>query len=196
MIQLPRQVTHLGFAAFAAVAAGSPAAADAGASSNIGAVWWIAPISSVVALAMAWVLFRMMRAAPAGNDRMQEIAQYVREGAFAYLRRQYRVVGIVFAVLAVLLTVLAFMGIQNPFVPVAFLTGGFFSGLCGFIGMNTATLASSRTAEGCRHSLNRGLQVAFRSGAVMGSSSSASASSTSASGTWSSTSSSTPRSTC
>ena len=168
MIQLPRQVTHLGFAAFAAVAAGSPAAADAGASSNIGAVWWIAPISSVVALAMAWVLFRMMRAAPAGNDRMQEIAQYVREGAFAYLRRQYRVVGIVFAVLAVLLAILAFMGIQNPFVPVAFLTGGFFSGLCGFIGMNTATLASSRTAEGCRHSLNRGLQVAFRSGAVMG----------------------------
>ena len=117
---------------------------------------------------MAWVLFRMMRAAPAGNDRMQEIAQYVREGAFAYLRRQYRVVGIVFAVLAILLTVLAFMGIQNPFVPVAFLTGGLFSGICGFIGMNTATLASSRTAEGCRHSLNRGLQVAFRSGAVMG----------------------------
>ena len=196
MSQLRRQVTHLGFAALAAVAAGAPAAAETGTSSGIDAAWWIAPVSSVVALAMAWVLFRMMRAAPAGNDRMQEIAQYVREGAFAYLRRQYRVVGIVFAVLAVLLTVLAFMGIQNPFVPVAFLTGGFFSGLCGFIGMNTATLASSRTAEGCRHSLNRGLQVAFRSGAVMGSSSSASASSTSASGTWSSTSSSTPRSTC
>ncbi len=163
-----RQVTLTGLAALAALIAGAPAAAEGGATSGVDAVWWIAPISSVVALAMAWVLFRMMRAAPAGNDRMQEIAQYVREGAFAYLRRQYRVVGIVFAVLAVLLTVLAFMGIQNPFVPVAFLTGGFFSGLCGFIGMNTATLASSRTAEGCRHSLNRGLQVAFRSGAVMG----------------------------
>ncbi len=163
-----RQVTLTGLAALAALIAGAPAAAEGGATSSVDAVWWIAPISSVVALAMAWVLFRMMRAAPAGNDRMQEIAQYVREGAFAYLRRQYRVVGIVFAVLAVLLTVLAFLGIQNPFVPVAFLTGGFFSGLCGFIGMNTATLASSRTAEGCRHSLNRGLQVAFRSGAVMG----------------------------
>ncbi len=168
MSQLSRQVTNFGLAALAALLAGAPAAAETGASSSIDAVWWIAPISSVVALAMAWVLFRMMRAAPAGNDRMQEIAQYVREGAFAYLRRQYRVVGIVFAVLAVLLTVLAFMGIQNPFVPVAFLTGGLFSGICGFIGMNTATLASSRTAEGCRHSLNRGLQVAFRSGAVMG----------------------------
>ena len=157
----------LSFAVPALLAAAGPAAA-AGASSSVDAVWWIAPISSVVALAMAWVLFRMMRAADPGNERMQEIAQYVREGAFAYLRRQYRVVGIVFGVMVVLLAVLAFMGIQNPFVPVAFLTGGFFSGLCGFIGMNTATLASSRTAEGCRHSLNRGLQVAFRSGAVMG----------------------------
>ncbi len=168
MSELRRQVTFLGFVGLTALLAGAPAAAETGTSSGIDAAWWIAPISSVLALAMAWVLFRMMRAAPAGNERMQEIAQYVREGAFAYLRRQYRVVGIVFAVLAVLLTVLAFMGIQNPFVPVAFLTGGFFSGLCGFIGMNTATLASSRTAEGCRHSLNRGLQVAFRSGAVMG----------------------------
>ena len=167
MSHLPRQVTTSGLAVVAALLASAPAAA-AGTPSNIEAVWWIAPISSVVALAMAWVLFRMMRAAPDGNDRMREIAQYVREGAFAYLRRQYRVVGIVFAVLAILLAILAFMGIQNPFVPVAFLTGGLFSGICGFIGMNTATLASSRTAEGCRHSLNRGLQVAFRSGAVMG----------------------------
>ena len=117
---------------------------------------------------MAWVLFRMMPRRPAGNDRMEEIAGYVREGAMAYLRRQYRVVGIVFVVLAILLTGLAFMGMQNPFVPVAFLTGGFFSGLCGFIGMKTATHASSRTAQGASESLNRGLQVAFRSGAVMG----------------------------
>jgi len=168
MSPLSRQVTILGFAALTTLATGAPAAAETAQPSGLGVVWWIAPISSVVALAMAWVLFRMMRAAPEGNERMREIAQYVREGAFAYLRRQYRVVGIVFAVLATLLMLLAFMGIQNPFVPVAFLTGGFFSGLCGFIGMNTATLASSRTAEGSRHSLNRGLQVAFRSGAVMG----------------------------
>ncbi|HOD00827.1 MAG TPA: sodium/proton-translocating pyrophosphatase, partial [Myxococcota bacterium] len=142
--------------------------AATGESSNIDLVWWVAPISSLIALVMAFVLFRMMRKSPEGNERMREIAQYVREGAFAYLRRQYKVVTIVFAVMVVLLGFLAFMGIQNPFVPIAFLTGGFFSGLCGFIGMNTATLASNRTAEGARHSLNRGLQVAFRSGAVMG----------------------------
>ena len=145
-----------------------PAMAATGESSNIDLVWWVAPISSLIALVMAFVLFRMMRKSPEGNERMREIAQYVREGAFAYLRRQYKVVTIVFAVMVVLLGFLAFMGIQNPFVPIAFLTGGFFSGLCGFIGMNTATLASNRTAEGARHSLNRGLQVAFRSGAVMG----------------------------
>ena len=136
--------------------------------SNIDLIWWIAPISSVIALAFAFILFKMMRKAPEGNDTMREIAKHVREGAFAYLRRQYKVVTIVFAVMVVLLSVLAFLGVQNPFVPVAFLTGGFFSGLCGFIGMNTATLASNRTAEGCRTNLNRGLQVAFRSGAVMG----------------------------
>ena len=99
---------------------------------------------------------------------MKEIAQYVREGAMAYLKRQYKVVGIVFAILVVLLTIMAYFGVQNPFVPVAFLTGGFFSGLCGFLGMKTATYASARTAHGASQSLNKGLQVAFRSGAVMG----------------------------
>ncbi len=99
---------------------------------------------------------------------MVEIAGHVREGAMAYLMRQYKVVIIVFVVLLVILQALAFFGIQNPFVPIAFLTGGFFSGLCGFIGMKTATAASSRTAQGCSEGLNRGLQVAFRSGAVMG----------------------------
>lgn len=152
----------------AALIAAAPAVAATGEGSNIDLVWWVAPISSLIALGMAFVLFRMMKKAPEGNDTMRQIAQYVREGAFAYLRRQYKVVTIVFAVMVVLLGFLAFMGIQNPFVPIAFLTGGFFSGLCGFIGMNTATLASNRTAEGARHSLNRGLQVAFRSGAVMG----------------------------
>ncbi len=130
--------------------------------------WWIAPIASGLALIVAWFLFRWMKAQSGGNDRMKEIAQHVREGAFAYLKRQYGVVSIVFLGLLVIFTALAIMGLQNPFVPVAFLTGGFFSGLCGFLGMNTATLASNRTAEGARHSLNRGLQVAFRSGAVMG----------------------------
>jgi K(+)-stimulated pyrophosphate-energized sodium pump len=99
---------------------------------------------------------------------MIEIAQHVRDGAMAYLSRQYKVVGIVFVVLVLLLTLLAYMGVQNPFVPVAFLTGGFFSGLCGFLGMKTATFASARTAHGASQSLNKGLQIAFRSGAVMG----------------------------
>ena len=103
-----------------------------------------------------------------GTDRMKEIAQYVREGAMAYLARQYKVVGIVFAVLVVLLTLMAYMGVQNPFVPIAVLSGGFFSGLCGYLGMKTATFASARTAQGASQSLNKGLQIAFRSGAVMG----------------------------
>ncbi|OGV55357.1 MAG: sodium-translocating pyrophosphatase [Lentisphaerae bacterium GWF2_44_16] len=132
------------------------------------AIWWVAPIASILALFFAYYFFRKVMGANEGNDRMKEIAGYVREGAMAYLFRQYRVVIAVFAVLVVIFTVLAMFRIQNPFVPVAFLTGGFFSGLCGFIGMNTATRASSRTAQGASESLNRGLQVAFRSGAVMG----------------------------
>ena len=134
----------------------------------ISSLFWIAPVSAVLALLFAWIFYRGMMKAPAGNDRMQEIAQYVREGAMAYLKSQYKVVGKVFIILVILLTVLAYMGVQNPFVPVAFLTGGFFSGLCGFLGMKTATHASSRTAQGASVSLNKGLQIAFRSGAVMG----------------------------
>jgi len=131
-------------------------------------VWAIAPIGAVLALIMAYVFYRAMVKANPGNARMVEIAGYVREGAMAYLRQQYSRVGMVFAVLVVIFSILALMGVQNPFVPVAFLTGGFFSGLCGYLGMNTATKASSRTAQGASESLNRGLQVAFRSGAVMG----------------------------
>ncbi len=130
--------------------------------------WYVAPLASVLALVFAFIIYRMMMSANPGNDRMREIAGYVREGAMAYLFRQYKVVGIVFIALVVILSVLAFVGIQNPFVPVAFLTGGLFSGLCGYLGMRTATNASSRTAQGASESLNRGLQVAFRSGAVMG----------------------------
>ena len=130
--------------------------------------FWIIPLSSLLALGFAWYFFKTMMKNSEGNDRMKEIAQYVREGAMAYLTRQYKVVGLVFLVLVVLLTILAYMGVQNPFVPVAFLTGGIFSGLCGYLGMKTATHASARTAHGASISLNKGLQVAFRSGAVMG----------------------------
>ena len=131
-------------------------------------LWWIAPIASIFALIFAVYFYRKMMAANEGNATMIEIAGHVREGAMAYLMRQYKVVAIVFVVLLVILQLLALAGLQNPFVPIAFLTGGFFSGLCGFIGMKTATAASSRTAQGCSEGLNRGLLVAFRSGAVMG----------------------------
>jgi K(+)-stimulated pyrophosphate-energized sodium pump len=134
----------------------------------ITSIWWIAPIASIFALVFAIYFYRKMMAANEGNETMIEIAGHVREGAMAYLFRQYKVVITVFVVLLVILQLLALFGIQNPFVPIAFLTGGFFSGLCGFIGMKTATAASSRTAQGCSEGLNRGLQVAFRSGAVMG----------------------------
>ena len=130
--------------------------------------WYLVPVAALVALAMAFFFYRFMKRQPDGNKKMKAIAHFVRVGAFAYLRRQYKTVSIVFAVLFVIFVVLAIMGIQNPFVPVAFLTGGFFSGLCGFLGMKTATYASSRTANGAISSLNRGLVIAFRSGAVMG----------------------------
>jgi K(+)-stimulated pyrophosphate-energized sodium pump len=135
---------------------------------NIFAMFWLLPLAAVVALVFAWFFFKKMMKNSEGTDRMKEIAQYVREGAMAYLKRQYRVVGLVFGILLIVLIVLAYLGVQNPFVPIAFLTGGFFSGLCGFLGMKTATFASARTAHGASKSLNKGLQVAFRSGAVMG----------------------------
>ncbi len=131
-------------------------------------LFWVLPLAALVALGFAWYFFKNMMKNSEGTDRMKEIAQYVREGAMAYITRQYRVVGMVFGALLIILIFLAYMGVQNPFVPVAFLTGGFFSGLCGFLGMKSATFASARTAQGASVSLNRGLQVAFRSGAVMG----------------------------
>jgi len=135
---------------------------------SIPALWWVAPISSVMALVFAFIFYKLMMGANPGTPRMIEIAQYVKEGAYAYLFRQYRVVAMVFVALLVIFAILAKMGIQNPFVPIAFLTGGLFSGICGFLGMKTATNASNRTAQGASVSLNQGLQVAFRSGAVMG----------------------------
>ena len=132
-------------------------------------LFYFVPAASVVALFFAWWFFHRMMKESEGTPTMKEIAQYVREGAMAYLKQQYKVVVIVFAVLAVLFAVLAYgFGVQNPWVPFAFLTGGFFSGLAGFVGMKTATYASARTAHSTSRSLNAGLKVAFRSGAVMG----------------------------
>ncbi|MBN1361515.1 MAG: sodium-translocating pyrophosphatase [Sedimentisphaerales bacterium] len=130
--------------------------------------WYIAPLAALAALGFAVYFYKKMMEAPEGTEKMIEIARHVREGAYAYLFRQYSVVTIVFVVLLAIFAFLAYKGVQNPFVPVAFLTGGFFSGLCGFLGMKTATNASARTAQGASKSLNSGLQVAFRSGAVMG----------------------------
>ena len=136
---------------------------------NIPLVFWLVPIASVVALAMAGYFFRQMRKEDEGTPRMIEIAEFVRKGAMAYLRQQYKVVTIVFIVLALVFAFMAYvLKVQNPWVPFAFLTGGFFSGLAGFFGMKTATYASARTANAARKSLNSGLKVAFRSGAVMG----------------------------
>ena len=136
---------------------------------NIPSVFWIVPVASVVALGMAWFFFRQMMKEDEGTHRMKEIAGHVRRGAMAYLRQQYKVVTIVFVVLAAIFAVMAYvLKVQNPWVPFAFLTGGLFSGLAGFFGMKTATYASGRTANACRQGLNKGLRVAFRSGAVMG----------------------------
>lgn len=131
--------------------------------------FWLVPIASIVALSTAWFLFRQMMAQDEGTPRMREIAQYVRTGAMAYLKQQYKMVTIIFIILALVFAFMAYvLEVQNPWVPFAFLTGGFFSGLAGFFGMKTATYASARTANAARKGLDAGLKVAFRSGAVMG----------------------------
>lgn len=132
-------------------------------------LFWLVPASSVLALAFAWYFHRQMMRQSEGTPQMKKIAAAVRRGAMSYLRQQYKVVGWVFLGLVILFSVMAYgFGVQNPWVPVAFLTGGFFSGLSGFLGMKTATQASARTANAARQSLNGGLRIAFRSGAVMG----------------------------
>lgn len=132
-------------------------------------LFWLAPVSSVVALAFAWFFYRQMKKQSEGTPVMEKIAKHVRQGAMSYLKQQYKVVGIVFLFLVILFSIMAYgFGVQNSWVPIAFLTGGFFSGLSGFLGMKTATYASARTANAARESLNSGLRVAFRSGAVMG----------------------------
>lgn len=135
---------------------------------NIPTIFWCVPAASIVALAFAWAFYRAMKREDEGTERMREIAEHVRKGAMAYLKQQYKVVGIVFVVLALFFAYLAYgVGVQNPWVPFAFLTGGIFSGLAGFFGMKTATYASARTAvarpriEGslpqrCRHGSGRG----------------------------------------
>lgn len=132
-------------------------------------LFWLVPASSIVALALAYYFYRWMKGQDEGSDVMRKIASHVRKGAMSYLRQQYKIVTIVFVCLVVLFSIMAYgFGVQNEWVPVAFLTGGFFSGLAGYLGMKTATYASARTANAARESLNSGLKVAFRSGAVMG----------------------------
>ncbi len=131
-------------------------------------IFYLVPVAAVTALLFAWYFFRQMMKQSEGTDKMKTIARHVRDGAMSYLKQQYKVVVIVFIVLALLFMVMAFFGLQNSWVPFAFLTGGFFSGLAGFFGMKTATYASARTAHAASKSLNKGLQIAFRSGAVMG----------------------------
>ena len=134
----------------------------------MGNLIYVVLAASLVALGFAFIFYRQMLKESEGTDLMQKIAAHVRKGAMAYLKQQYKVVIIVFIVLAVIFTVMACFGLQNSWVPFAFLTGGFFSGLAGFFGMKTATYASARTANAARQTLNNGLTVAFRSGAVMG----------------------------
>lgn len=132
-------------------------------------LFWIVPASSLMALCFAWYFYRGMMKESEGTDLMKRIASHVRKGAMSYLKQQYKIVGVIFLILVALFSVMAYgFELQNAWVPVAFLTGGFFSGLSGYLGMKTATYASARTANAARKSLNGGLRVAFRSGAVMG----------------------------
>lgn len=132
-------------------------------------IFWIIPAASILALVFAWFFFKQMMNESEGTELMAKIASHVRKGAMSYLKQQYKVVALVFLCLVILFSIMAYgFGVQNGWVPIAFLTGGFFSGLAGFLGMKTATYASARTANAARQSLNSGLQIAFRSGAVMG----------------------------
>ncbi len=161
----------LALLAVVAVTAGTAMAGEEGGNpiSELPHIWWIAPAGALLALLFAYVFYRQMKKADPGGAQMQEIAGHVAKGAMAYLKRQYKVVGVFFVVVSAILFVMGWVfHVQHRIVFVAFLTGGFFSGLCGFLGMKTATLASNRTAQGAKESLNRGLTVAFRAGAVMG----------------------------
>jgi K(+)-stimulated pyrophosphate-energized sodium pump len=135
---------------------------------NTYTLFWVVPVAAIIALGFAFLFFKQMMKQNEGTDTMRRIALHVRKGAMAYLKQQYKVVTVVFIILAIVFAAMAYFGLQNNWVPFAFLTGGFFSGLAGFFGMKTATYASARTANAAKNSLNSGLKVAFRSGAVMG----------------------------
>ncbi|MDY6915617.1 MAG: sodium/proton-translocating pyrophosphatase, partial [Candidatus Cloacimonadota bacterium] len=132
-------------------------------------LWYLAPIGAIITLIFAFILFRKVKKKNPGNEQMQKIAGHIRKGAFAYLRQQYKGVGIFFLIAFVIFNFMAWgLKVMHPLTPWAFLIGGFFSGLAGLIGMNSATLASNRTTQAATESLNKGLKVAFRAGAVMG----------------------------
>ncbi len=132
-------------------------------------IWYVAPLGAIVSIIFAFVFYKLVKKENPGNARMQEIAGYVREGAFAYLKQQYKGVAIFFFVVFVVFQIMSiWLKVLDPLIPWGFLSGGLMSGLAGFIGMNTATMASNRTAQACSQSLNKGLKVAFRAGAVMG----------------------------
>ncbi|MEW6456721.1 MAG: sodium-translocating pyrophosphatase [Acidobacteriota bacterium] len=136
---------------------------------GIEVLFWLAPVGSALALTFAYLFFRAMKRAPEGDERMKSIASYVKRGAVAYIKQQYKVVGMFFIFAFLFLFLLAFVfNVQSKWTPFSFLTGGFFSGLSGFLGLMTATSASNRTTEAAKSSLNRALKIAFRSGAVMG----------------------------
>lgn len=179
MVVMLTAVVMLAFAPMAMAQATDPSQADqaataaAEASPTFGDIaanplWFIAPIGAIVALIFAWIFYKQVKNANPGDAKMIEIAGHVTEGAMAYLKRQYKVVSVFFVVVAIVLYIMGQMGIQHQIVCIAFLSGGFFSGLCGWFGMKTATLASNRTTQGAKEGLNRGLTVAFRAGAVMG----------------------------
>jgi len=178
--QIVKRLTTLIAAAITAVMAFAPTVAFAAAATLEAnerkwlfgpyGFWWVIGVAGAsLALYQAWQFFQWMESQPPGTEDMVRIAGYVRTGADAYLKQQYKVVGWVFLGVGLLLLWMALgLGVQSAWVPVAFLSGGFFSGLAGWFGMKTATLASNRTAAGAARSLNEGLQIAFRSGAVMG----------------------------
>ena len=157
------------FAMFASDVASATELAESTASDRDRIYWGICLFAAMAALVQAYLFFRAMMSSDEGNERMIELAGHVRSGAQAYLTQQYKVVMVFFVVIFAFLTIAAFvLKVQSEYVPFAFVTGGLFSGLAGFFGMKTATWASSRTAAGAQRSLNEGLRVAFRSGAVMG----------------------------
>lgn len=145
------------------------ASAQSGASTAINPIFWLVPVASIIALVFAYNFYKGMKKEYEGTEIMRKIALHVRQGALAYLRQQYKIVSAVFIILFFFFVFLAYgLNVQNNWVPFAFITGGFFSGLAGFFGMKTATYASNRAAWAAKNSLDAGLRVAFRSGAVMG----------------------------